>query len=165
VRLVSAWRAGVLAAGAVALCLGIATPAYAYPGQPVPGWGAFKQCPVHGTLAPAGSGPVAICLHGLAQEGTINIGSLDTTFKGPGVIQGGTGALGAAPAWADALDGQSFSAPRQLLAKPVMAALGNPPDVKPPAQSQVYVVASQAGPILFGSSATPWSPRCRCRST
>jgi hypothetical protein len=110
----------------------------------------FKQCPVDGTLSPAGSGPVAICLHGVAAEGTINIGSLDTTFKGPGLVQGGTGALGAAPAWADALDGQSFSAPRQLLAKPILAALGNPQGVKPPAQSQVYVVAQQAGPMAFG---------------
>ena len=149
-RLVSAWRTGLVAATAAAVTLGIAAPAAAYRAQPPPGWGVFKQCPVTGTLAPAGSGKVMICLHGSAVEGTINIGSLDTTFKGPGVIQGGTGELGAPPAWADALDGQSFSAPQQLLAKPVLAALGNPSGVVPPAQSQVYVAAQQAGPMAFG---------------
>jgi hypothetical protein len=150
VRLVTAWCTGLVAATAAAVALGIAAPAAAYPVQPPPGWGVFKQCPVTGTLAPAGSGKVMVCLHGVAAEGTINIGGLDTTFRGPGVIQGGTGTLGAPPSWADALDGQSFSAPQQLLAKPVLAALGNPQGVAPPAQSQVYVVAQQAGPMAFG---------------
>jgi len=150
VRLSSAWRAGVLAVTTGAVCLGLVAPAYAYRAMPVPNWGVFKQCPVTGTLAPAGSGKVQICLHGVAMEGTINIGGLDTTFRGPGLVQGGTGSLGAAPSWADALDGQSFSAPQQVLAKPVLAALGNPAGVVPPAQSQVYVVAQQAGPMAFG---------------
>lgn len=150
VRLVSAWRAGFLVAATAGVTLGMVAPAYAYPGPPVPGWGVFRQCPVTATLAPAGSGKVKICLHGVAAEGTINIGGLDTTFHGPGVVQGGTGTLSSAPSWADALDGQSFSAPAQLLAKPVMAALGNPSGVTPPAQTQVYVVSQQAGPIRFG---------------
>jgi hypothetical protein len=93
---------------------------------------------------------VEVCLRGVASEGTINIGSIDTTFHGPGIVQGGTGDLGAPPSWADALDGQSYSAPEQLMSKPVMAALGNPSGVTPPAQSQVYVESEQAGPILFG---------------
>ncbi|HEY2576851.1 MAG TPA: hypothetical protein VGI74_11135 [Streptosporangiaceae bacterium] len=132
------------------VCLGIAAPASAYQGAPPPNWPVFSQCPVSATVAPAGLGKVRVCVKGVASEGTINIGSLDTTFKGPGVIQGGTGTLGGPPSWADALDGQSFTAPKQLLAKPILAALGNPPGVKPPAQSQVFVVSRQAGPILFG---------------
>jgi hypothetical protein len=36
------------------------------------------------------------------------------------------------------------------MAKPVMAALGNPSGVTPPAQSQIYVTAQQAGPMAFG---------------
>jgi hypothetical protein len=105
-------------------------------------------------VAPAGLGKVQVCIKGVASEGTINIGSIDTTFKGPGVIQGGTGVLGGPASWADALDGQSFTAPEQLMAKPVMAALGNPAGVKPPAQSQVYVESTQAGPMLFDFGAT-----------
>jgi hypothetical protein len=150
VRLISAWRTGLLVATTGGLCLGIAAPAGAYQGAPLPTWQTFRQCPVTATLAPPGSGKVQICLKGAAPEGTINIGGLDTTFHGPGIVQGGTGELGSAPSWADALDGQSYSAPEQLLAKPVLAALGNPAGVKPPAQSQVYVASQQAGPMSFG---------------
>lgn len=159
-RLRSAWRTGLVTASAAVVTLGIAAPAAAYlakpapagayRAQPAPGWGVFRQCPVTGTLAPAGSGKVKVCLHGVATVGTINIGGLDTTFRGPGLVQGGTGTLGAPPAWADALDGQSFSAPQQVLAKPVLAALGNPQGVVPPAQSLVFVEAQQAGPMAFG---------------
>jgi hypothetical protein len=150
VRLTSAWRASLVVLTSGAVCLGVAAPASAYQGAPAPGWGAFSQCPVTATVAPAGNGKVKVCIKGNAGEGTINIGGLDTTFKGPGIVQGGTGQLGGPATWADALDGQSYSAPEQLLAKPVMAALGNPSGVTPPAQSQVYVESQQAGPILFG---------------
>ncbi|HLX49356.1 MAG TPA: hypothetical protein VKS82_13585 [Streptosporangiaceae bacterium] len=154
-RLGSVWRAGVLVATVGTLGLSIAAPVSAHPGAalpsyqgaPPPNWPVFRQCPVTATLAPPGLGKVKICIKGVASEGTINIGSLDTTFHGPGIIQGGTGAIGAPPSWADALDGRSFTAPQQLMAKPVLAALGNPPGVKPPAQSQVFVLAQQAGPI------------------
>ncbi len=106
-RLHSAWRSGLVAATAAAVTLGIAAPAAAhwakpapvaaYRAQPAPGWGVFRQCPVTGTLAPAGSGKVMVCLHGVATVGTINIGGLDTTFRGPGLVQGGTGTLGSPP--------------------------------------------------------------------
>lgn len=46
------------------------------------------------------------------------------------------------------LDGQSFSAPRQLLPEPVLALLGNPAGVTAP-HANVYAVASQAAPIGF----------------
>lgn len=162
-RLGSVWRAGVLVATVGTLGLSIAAPVSAHPGTSLPGyqgatppnWPVFRQCPVTAFLAPSGLGKVKICIKGVAPEGTINIGSLDTTFHGPGIIQGGTGAIGAPPSWADALDGRSFTAPRQLLAKPVLAALGNPPGVKPPAQSQVYALAQQAGPIRVSFTTGP----------
>jgi hypothetical protein len=156
VRLTAVSRAGMLVVTSAALGLSVAAPASAYQGAPAPGWGVFTQCPVTATVAPAGNGKVKVCIKGVASEGTINIGGLDTTFKGPGIVQGGTGTLGGPATWADALDGQSYSAPEQLLAKPVMAALGNPSGVTPPAQSQVYVASQQAGPMLFdfGSSGT-----------
>jgi len=86
----------------------------------------------------------------VAAQGTIDIGTLDTTFHGPGIVDGGT-ALNSAtqPNWVEALNGQSFSSPRQLLSIPVMALLGNPSGVTPPDNSDVYVVAQQAGPMGF----------------
>jgi hypothetical protein len=133
----------------------MSTPAFAYQGAPVPNPYTFKQCPVSNRVAPTNSA-VTVCIKGVASEGTIDIGGLDTTFKGPGVVQGGINlseSFGGTFNWSQALDGQSYSAPEQLLAKPVMAMLGNPSGVKPPAQSQVYVASAQAGPILFGVNA------------
>lgn len=162
-KLGSAWRAGVLVVTVGTLGLSIAAPVSAHPGAlqpsyrvaPVPDWPVFSQCPVTATLAPAGLGKVKICVKGVAAEGTINIGNLDTTFHGRGIIQGGTGAVGSPPSWADALNGRSFTAPSQLMAKPILAALGDPPGVKPPAQSQVFVASEQAGPIRFGFTTGP----------
>jgi hypothetical protein len=114
----------------------------------------FTQCPVDAFVSPINK-PVTVCLVGITDQGTINIGGLDTTFHGPGMVQGGinlTESFGGTFNWAQALDGVSFSAPAQLLSKPVMAILGNPSGVTPPAQSQVYVAAKQAGPITFGVS-------------
>jgi hypothetical protein len=99
--------------------------------------------------------PVADCLVGTTSQGTIDIGGLDTTFRGPGVIQGGINlqeSFNGTFNFAQALDGQSYSAPPQLLSKPVLAALGYPSGVKPPARSQVEVTTQQAGPIRFGST-------------
>ena len=151
-RFHSACRVGVLLAMVAGMSLvGMATPASAYQGAPPPAWSVFKQCPVNGTLS-HGEGPVEDCIFGIASEGTIDIGGLDTTFKGPGTIQGGINYLTYPAGWANALNGQSYSAPRQLLAKPVMAMLGNPSGVVPPAQSAVYVVSAQAGPMNFGAN-------------
>jgi hypothetical protein len=92
---------------------------------------------------------------GVAAQGTIDIGALDTTFHGPGVVDGATDLNSATqPNWVDALNGQSFTAPRQLLSIPVMTLLDNPAGVTPPADSDVYVVAQQAGPMGF-SIVTP----------
>jgi len=129
--------------------VGIATSASAQ-GVPVPTGQTFSQCPVGHRVSP-GNGSVYICVVGVAEEGTIDIGALDTTFKGPGVVQGGTGScLCATLTWAQALDGVSYSAPKQLLAMSVLALLGYPSGITPPAQSQVYVETVQAGPMLFG---------------
>jgi hypothetical protein len=131
--------------------VGVAAPASA-DGVPPPTPQTFAQCPVDGMVSPINK-PVQDCLVGVTNEGTIDIGGLQTTFHGPGVVQGGL-RLGDSFSgifnWSQALDGSSYSAPPQLLAKPVMALLGNPPDVTPPAQAQVYAVTRQAGPILFG---------------
>jgi hypothetical protein len=95
------------------------------------------------------NGHVLWCIVGVASQGTIDIGALDTTFHGPGVVDGGSAVNSAIqPNWVDALDGQSFSAPPQLLSIPVMSLLGNP-SVTPPADSDVWVVTQQAGPMGF----------------
>jgi hypothetical protein len=126
--------------------LGLASPSSAIP--PIPGLTAqtFQECPVNGAIG-GPHGKIALCIVGVAAQGTIDIGALDTTFHGPGMVQGGY-AGGTTPNWIDALDGQSYSAPPQLLSMPVMAILGNP-NVTPPADSDVYVVSQQAGPMGF----------------
>jgi hypothetical protein len=139
--------------------VGMASAASAAPaeGGPIPTAQTFSQCPIGGGLTPSSKGNrrVYICVYGVAQEGTIDIGALDTTFKGPGVVQGGTGQLGGVNGgpsltWADALDGRSYTAPKQLLAMSVENLLGNPSGLVPPANSQVYVETAQAGPMAFG---------------
>jgi hypothetical protein len=85
----------------------------------------------------------------VAAQGTIDIGALDTTFHGPGKVDGGyAGNSPTIPNWVEAIDGQSYSAPPQLLSEPVMAILGNPA-VTPPADSDVWVESQQAGPMGF----------------
>jgi hypothetical protein len=94
-------------------------------------------------------GHINWCIVGVTNQGTIDIGSLDTTFHGPGKVDGGYATNSPIqPNWVDALDGQSFSAPRQLLSIPVMTLIGNPA-ITPPNDSDVYVVAQQAGPMGF----------------
>jgi len=136
--------------------VGMATSASAQ-GGPIPTAQTFIQCPVGGRVVPAspGNNRVYICVYGVAQEGTINIGALDTTFAGPGVVQGGTGQLGGVNGgpsltWANAIDGQSFTAPKQLLAMSVENLIGNPSGITPPPNSQVYVQSEQAGQMAFG---------------
>jgi hypothetical protein len=141
------------AAAVAAPLLTLGTPANAE-GVPPPTPQTFAQCPVKARVAPAGQ-RVTACLVGIAQQGTIDIGNLDTTFRGPGIVDGGVN-LGAAGSgkfnWAQALNGKSFTSPRQLLAVPVMVALGNPAGVTPPADSQVWVQAVQVAPMGFGVS-------------
>jgi hypothetical protein len=142
-----------------AACLAItATPAGAYQGVPAPTPQTFAQCPVTGSIGAKHADKVSTCIVGDAAQGTIDIGGLDTTFKGPGLVQfGWAGNSGATvDNTVPALDGQSYTAPPQLLSKPVMALLGNPPGVTPPAQSDVFVVSELAGPITFGIT-TPGS--------
>jgi len=131
----------------VSLCLA-APVASAYAPIPPPTPQTFAECPVNGAI-PGPHGHVTVCVVGVAAQGTIDIGALDTTFKGPGVVDGGT-ALNSAtqPNWVDALDGTSFSAPKQLLSIPVMKMIGDP-SIPPPANSDVWVVAQQAGPMGF----------------
>jgi hypothetical protein len=143
-------RIFLAALGAVFLipvaALGLAPSASAITPVPPPTAQTFAQCPVNGHLGPSG-----ICIVGVAAQGTIDIGPLDTTFKGPGLVQGGwnqTEGGGDTINWTDALDGQSYSAPRQLLSIPVMTLIGNP-DVTPPADSDVWVESQQAGPMGF----------------
>jgi hypothetical protein len=127
-------------------------PAAAFQGVAPPTPQTFVQCPTGAHVAPTGR-KVTACIVGDAAQGTIDIGRLDTTFKGPGIVDGGVNlqeSLNGTSNWAQALNGKSFTAPRQLLSVPVMVALGNPRGVTPPAQSQVYVVAQQVGPMLFG---------------
>jgi hypothetical protein len=126
--------------------LGLAPSASAITPVPPPTAQTYAQCPVNGALGSAG-----ICIVGVAAQGTIDIGPLDTTFHGPGLVQGGwnqTEGGGDAVNWTDALDGQSYSAPPQLLSIPVMTLLGNP-SVTPPADSDVFVESQQAGPMGF----------------
>jgi hypothetical protein len=137
--------------GLSAACLAITTtPAAAYQGIPAPTVQTFSQCPVNGSIG-AKDGHVTTCVVGDAQVGSIDIAGLDTTFKGPGLVQFGfAGDSGVTVNnTVGALDGQSFTAPRQLLSKPAMTLLGNPAGVTPPAQSQVYIQTELAGPITF----------------
>jgi hypothetical protein len=143
-----------VAAVCVAPLMTFVSPAAAYQGVPPPTPQTFLQCPVNGTVSPTGK-KVTACLVGDAQEGVIDIGLLDTTFHGPGIVDGGVNlqkAFNGVFNWSQALDEQSFTSPKQVLSVPVMTALGNPAGIEPPGQSQVYVVARQAGPILFGVS-------------
>jgi hypothetical protein len=114
----------------------------------------FAECPVDANVG-GPHGHVTHCIVGVAAQGAIDIGSLDTTFHGPGIVQGAFDADSpnwpAVPNWADALNGQSYSAPPQLLSMPVMAILGYP-DITPPADSDVWVVTQQAGPMGFSIS-------------
>ena len=124
-----------------------------YKGVPPPTPQTFAQCPLGATVSPTNK-PVADCLVGTTAQGTIDIGGLDTTFHGPGILQGGINlqeSFNGIFNFAQARDGQSYSAPQQLLAKPVLAMLGYPSGVEPPAQSRVYVASRQAGPITFGT--------------
>ena len=136
--------------------LGLGPSASAISPVPPPTAQTFAQCPVNGSVG-GKDGHVTYCIVGVAAQGTIDIGPLDTTFHGPGVVQGGFSTSSptwlVSTNWADALDGKSYSAPRQLLSIPVMTLLGNP-DVTPPANSDVYVVSQQAGPMGF-DIATP----------
>ncbi len=148
---------GVVGMSAACL-LSVTTPASASQGTSVPTPSTFAQCPVNGYIGPKHADRVSICIVGITSVGTIDIGGLDTTFRGPGLAQFGfAGNSGiTVDNTVDALDGQSYTAPRQLLSKPVMAMLGNPSGVNPPAQSDVYVVSQQAGPISFNLT-TPGS--------
>jgi hypothetical protein len=138
---------GVVAVSLVAF----AVPASADVPPPTPQ--TFTQCPVDGVVNLPPDRPVTTCIVGVAAQGSIIIGSLNTTFHGPGLVQGGfDGNAATTPNWAQALNGQSFSAPRQLLPKPVMALLGNPQGVSPPANSDVWVVTKQVGPMKFSLS-------------
>jgi len=157
VRLYSACRVGIVLAVVAAMSLvGMATSASASGGS-IPTAQTFSQCPIGSRVFPtsAGNTRVYICVYGVAQEGTIDIGGLDTTFKGPGVVQGGTGQLGGVNGgpsltWANAIDGQSFTSPRQLLSVSVESLIGNPSGITPPPNSQVWVEAAQAGQMEFG---------------
>jgi len=152
VRRASTRRSRTLIAAAaaipfVSLCLA-APSASAYAPVPPPTPQTFAECPVNGQI-PGHHCHVTVCVVGVTNQGLIDIGSLDTTFHGPGVVDGGT-ALDSAtqPNWVDALDGQSFTSPKQLLSIPVMTMIGNPA-IPPPADSDVYVEASQAGQMGF----------------
>jgi hypothetical protein len=96
------------------LCLAIPS-ASAYTPVPPPTPQTFAECPVNGQI-PGHHGHVTVCVVGVTNQGLIDIGSLDTTFHGPGVVDGGT-----------ALDSAT----------------------QPPADSDVYVEASQAGQMGF----------------
>jgi hypothetical protein len=133
--------------------LGLAPSASAISPVPAPTVQTFAQCPVNGATG-GKDGHISTCIVGVAAQGTIDIGPLDTTFAGPGLVQGGwAGNSPVQPNWIQALDGVSYSAPRQLLSIPVMTLIGNP-DVTPPADSDVYVESAQAGPMGF-SITTP----------
>jgi len=137
------------AVAAAALLFAFAPPASAYFGVPKPTPQSFAQCPVHALTSP-NNGPVTICILGVSAQGTIDIGGIDTTFHGPGTVQGGCDCDGTAPPnWADALNGHSFTSAPQLLSKAALALVGYPSGVKPPSQSQVYVKARPVGPITF----------------
>lgn len=114
----------------------------------------FANCPYKESVRVTPThGRVTACLVGDAAQGVIDIGPLDTTFHGPGIVDGGVDLNEAGNGtfnWADATNGKSFSAPRELLSVPVMVALGNPPNVTPPADSDVWVQAVVVGQILFG---------------
>jgi hypothetical protein len=131
----------------ISLCLAVPA-ASAYTPVPPPTPQTFQECPVNGAIQ-GHYGRVTVCVVGVASQGLINIGSLDTTFHGPGVVDGGT-ALNSAtqPNWVDALNGKSFTSPKQLMAIPVMTMIGNP-SIPPPADSDVWVEASQAGAMGF----------------
>jgi len=135
--------------------VGMATSASAQGGT-IPTAQTFSQCPIGAGLVPSspGNSRVDICVYGVAQDGTIDIGALDTTFAGPGVVQGGSGLLGRGLTWANAIDGQSYSAPKQLLAMSVENLIGNPSGITPPPNSQVYVETAQAGQMAFGLAST-----------
>jgi hypothetical protein len=155
VKLKSACRLGFLVVSVAGMSLvGMATAASAAPAQsgPIPTAQTFNECPVGAGISPASKGNtrVDICVYGVAQDGTIDIGGLDTTFTGPGVVQGGSGLLGRGLTWADALNGQSYTAPKQLLAMSVENLIGNPTGITPPANSQVWVETAQAGAMAFG---------------
>ena len=157
------WQAVTVAAGGVALGVsvlgaGLASPALAATPKPSAGLGGtptpqtFAECPVNSIVSVphVGQRKVSICLVGVASTGSFRIGNLTIDFHGPGTIQGGFNPSlpGSPPTWADPLDGQSFSAPRQLLPEPVLALLGNPAGITAP-HANVYAVASQAAPIGF----------------
>ena len=125
--------------------VGVGTASSAAAAVPTPS--NFAECPVHGYVA--AHAPVNVCLVGSTAEGEFKIGSLAMTFRGPGKLQGGFNDVITTPNWVDALDGQSFTAPRQVLPIPVLTFLGNPSGVTPPSNSVVDAVASQAGPITF----------------
>jgi hypothetical protein len=138
--------------GLSAACLVItATPALAYSGIPAPTPQDFVQCPVNASTGRHHVDKVSTCIVGTASEGTINIGGLDTTFAGPAIVD--FGYAGNSGKTVDntvgALNGKSYTAPRQLLSEPVMTLIGNPAGVEPPAQSQVYVQTTLVGPITF----------------
>lgn len=138
---------GALALAVPTIVVGLATPV----GAAVPTPAIFSECPVHAFVA--AHSPVNACVVGATNEGEFKIGKLYITFHGPGKLQGAFDDNLATPNWADALDGQSFSAPPQLLPEPVLALLGNPSGVTAPSDSEVTAVASQAGPITFSLSA------------
>jgi hypothetical protein len=145
--------------GLSAACLVIsATPSLAYQSAPPPTAQTFSQCPVSGAIGAKKADKVSTCIVGNAAQGSIDIAGLDTTFKGPGLVQfGWAGNSGeTVDNTVSALDDQSYTAPPQLLSKPVMVLLGNPSGVTPPANSDVYVETILAGPISFNLS-TPGS--------
>jgi hypothetical protein len=155
VRFKSACRVGLLGVTVAGMSLvGMAAAASAAPAQAgqIPTAQTFSECPIGAGIFPPSSGNsrVDICVYGVAQEGTIDIGGLDTTFAGPGVVQGGSGLLGRGLTWADAVDGQSYTAPKQLLAMSVENLIGNPSGITPPPNSQVWVESAQAGQMAFG---------------
>jgi hypothetical protein len=131
----------------------VASASPSYKQVPLPTVRTFKECPVNAIYGPPNGG-VPVCVVGVANQGTIDIGTLDTTFQGPGEVDGAFHGLALPPSWADALDGQSFTAPPQLLSEPALALLGNPANVPPPANSRVYVVAEQAGQLAFSVTIT-----------
>jgi hypothetical protein len=138
--------------GLSAACLVItATPALAYSGVPSPTPHTFVQCPVNGSIGHKHGDRISTCVLGVASEGTIDIGGLDTTFAGPARVD--FGYAGNSGATLDntvgALNGKTYTAPKQLLSEPVMTLIGNPAGVKPPGQSQVYVTTTLVGPITF----------------
>lgn len=155
-RFYSACRVGLVLAVVTGVSL-VGTATSLAQGGPIPTAQTFSHCPVGAKVVPGspGNNRVFICVYGVAQVGTINIGALDTTFKGPGVVQGGTGQLGGVNGgpsltWANAINGPSFAAPKQLLGMSVEALIGNPSGITPPQNSQVYVQSVRAGQMEFG---------------